>query len=293
MAEKIRILTDSASDISVKQAEQFGIEVIGFHILVGDKEYREHVDFTTQEFYKMMDEIDDMPHTSQILISDYTDSYTRAYNDGITDLINVTIASIGSNSYNNAITARDMFYDEHPEAKDKFRITVMDSKGYTAAYGFPIIEAAKKIQKGGAKASDIIAYLQDWFDSIVIICTAFTLKYAKKSGRVGAVSAFVGEALGLKPVITFTDAVSETVAKVRGEKAVIPKVIDIALEKMVPQTPYAVLLGSREDCTKEIIDLMKKKVGYPPTEILEVGATINCHLGHAVAGLVVKSNNRG
>lgn len=67
MAEKIRLLTDSASDVSVKQAEQYGIEVIGFHILVGDKEYREHRDFTRLEFYKMMDEIEDMPHTSQIL----------------------------------------------------------------------------------------------------------------------------------------------------------------------------------------------------------------------------------
>lgn len=291
MAEKIRLITDSASDISVEQAEKFGIEVIGFHILIGDKEYREHVDFTTQEFYQLMDESEDMPHTSQILISDYMDSYTRAYYAGITDLINVTIASIGSNSNNNAIAARDAFYEEHPEAKDKMKITVMDSKGYTAAYGFPLIEAAKKIKKG-AKADEIIAFLQDWFDSVIIVCTAFTLKYAKKSGRVGSVAAFVGEALGLKPIITFTDAVSATVAKVRGEKAVIPKLVDVALEKMIPQTPYAVLLGSRDDCTDEVIELMKKKVGYAPTEILEVGATINCHLGHAVAGLVVKSQNR-
>lgn len=185
-----------------------------------------------------------------------------------------------------------MFYEEHPEANGKFNITVMNSKGYTGVYGFPIIEAAKKLQKG-ASADELIAFLQDWFDSGIIVCTAFTLKYAKKSGRVGAVAAFVGEALGLKPIITFTDAVSETVAKIRGEKAVIPKLVEVALEKMVPQTPYAVLLGSREDCTKEIIDLMKKKVGYGPTEIIEVGATINCHLGHQVAGLVVKSHNRG
>ncbi len=284
---KVKIMTDSASDVSVAQAEKYGIRLINFWLIVNDKECREHVDYTTQEFYDVLENSTELPHTSQILIADYVEAYESEYADGTTDLINVVIASIGSNSYNNACAAKEEFYKKHPEAEGKFNITVMDSRAYTGAYGLPVIEAAKKIQKG-AGADEIIPFLQNWIDSSVIVCTAFTLKYARKSGRVGCVAAFVGEMLGLKPIIAFRYAVSETVAKIRGDKAVIPQLVDYAVENMVPQTPYAVLLGSHSERADEIIKLMKKKVGYEPAEILEVGATISCHLGHDVAGVIIK-----
>jgi DegV family protein with EDD domain len=288
---KVRIMTDSASDVSVEQAVKYDIALVNFWIIVGERSLRENVEYTTKEFYKLMDESEDMPHTSQVRVEDYIEEYEKQLEDGVTDLINVVIASIGSNSYNNAVRAKDEFYEKHPDAKDKMNITVMDSKAYTGAYGLPVIEAAKKIQKG-ADANEIIAFLTDWFDSGIIICTAFTLKYARKSGRVGCVSAFVGEMLGLKPIITFTDAVSQTVAKVRGEKAVIPQMVDYAIEHMVPGTPYSVLNGSRPELTDEVIKLMKKRTGYAPAEVHEVGATIACHLGHEVSGIIVKCPNR-
>lgn len=284
---KIKIMTDSASDISLAQAEKYGIRLVNFWLIVNDKECREHVDYTTQEFYKVLEDADELPHTSQILIADYLEAYESEYSDGTTDLINVTIASIGSNSYNNACAAREEFYKKHPEADGKFNITVMDSRAYTGAYGLPVMEAAKKIQKG-AGVDEIIAFLRNWIDSSVIVCTAFTLKYARKSGRVGCVAAFVGEMLGLKPIITFRYAVSETVAKIRGDKAVIPQLVDYAVEHMVPKTPYSVLVGSHSERSDEIIKLMKKKVGYEPAEIHEVGATIACHLGHDVTGIIIK-----
>ena len=288
---KVKIMTDSASDVSVAQAEKYGITLINFWIVIGDKTFKENEEYTTEEFYKLLDSSPEMPHTSQITVMDYLEAYEKEYNEGVTDLINAVIASIGSNSYNNAVMARTEFYEKHPEAKDKINITVMDSKAYTGAYGLPVIEAAKKIQKG-ADAQEIISFLTDWFDSGIIVCTAYTLKYARKSGRVGSATAFLGDALGLKPIIRFTDAVSENVDKVRGEKNVIPKLVEYAVSQMVPQTAYAVLDGSRPDCTEEVLKLMKKAVGYEPAVIHKVGATIACHLGHEVSGIIVKCPNR-
>lgn len=288
---KVRIMTDSASDVSVEQAQKYGISLVNFWIVLGDKTFKENEEYDTEGFYKLMTEATEMPHTSQITVLDYIEAYEKEYADGVTDLINVVIASIGSNSYNNAVMARDEFFSKHPEAQDKINITVMDSKAYTGAYGLPVIEAAKKIQKG-AGAAEVIAFLNDWFDCGIIVCTAYTLKYARKSGRVGCAAAFLGDALGLKPIITFVDAVSSTVAKVRGEKNVIPQMVDYAVSQMVPQTTYSILDGSRHELTEEVIKLMKKKVGYGPTEIHKVGATIACHLGHEVSGIIVKCPNR-
>lgn len=288
---KVRIMTDSASDVSVEQAEKYGISLINFWIVLGDKTFKENEEYDTEGFYKLMTESTEMPHTSQVTVLDYLEAYEKEYADGVTDLINVVIASIGSNSYNNAVMAKSEFFSKHPDAEGKIDITVIDSKAYTGAYGLPVMEAAKKIQKG-ASAAEVIAFLNDWFDCGIIVCTAYTLKYARKSGRVGCATAFLGDALGLKPIITFVDAVSSTVAKVRGEKNVIPQMVDYAVSQMVPQTTYSILDGSRHELTDEVIKLMKKKVGYGPTEIHKVGATIACHLGHEVSGIIVKCPNR-
>ncbi len=161
---KVRIMTDSASDVSVEQAEKYGISLMNFWIIVGERSLRENVEYSTKEFYRLMEESEEVPHTSQVRIEDYSEAYEKEYKDGVTDLINVVIASIGSNSYNNACAAKDKFYKDHPEAEGKFSITVMDSKSYTGGYGLPVIEAAKKIQNG-AEATEVISLLNDWFDS--------------------------------------------------------------------------------------------------------------------------------
>ncbi len=289
--QKIRIVTDSASDISKVQSQKYGVHVIGFHIIVGDKEYREGVDFTTEEFYDILETSPDLPHTSQILREDYFEVYKESFKNEVTDIINVVISSTGSKSYDNAIMAKNEFYDAFPDAVGKMNIHIMDSKGYTGAYGFPVLKAGEMALKG-ERVETITSFLQEWFDSVIIVCAAYTLKYARKSGRVSSVAAFVGEALGVKPIITFTDAVSETVEKVRGNKAVIPKLFEVAHEKMIPNTPYAILVGSNKEQAEELTKMMVKATGRPPEYFLQVGATIACHIGHDVAGIIIKSENR-
>lgn len=63
---KVKIMTDSASDISLEQAKKYDIALVNFWIIVGERSLREHVDYSTKEFYKLMDEVDEMPHTSPI-----------------------------------------------------------------------------------------------------------------------------------------------------------------------------------------------------------------------------------
>ncbi len=289
--QKIRMITDSASDISIEQAEKYNIKVLGFHITVGEKSYRECVDLTTEEFYEILENNEELPHTSQITQIDYLEAYEEQYELGYKDIINVTISSKGSNSYNNACMAKEDFFENHPEAKDNFNIYVLNGNSYTGGYGFPVLEAAKKIKKG-AGVENILSFLDVWFNSAVVVCTAYTLKYAKKSGRVNCVSAFVGEVLGIKPIISFIDAISKTVDKVRGNKLVIPKLSEVAVSKMIPQSPYAILVGSNKKIAKELADLMVKATGREPEFYMNVGATIACHLGHDVVGVVVKGENR-
>ena len=90
----------------------------------------------------------------------------------------------------------------------------------------------------------------------------------------------------------FVDAVLETIDKIRGNKNILPRMTEIALEKMVPQTPYAILVGSNKETADELVEMLTKRLGYKPSHYLQVGATISCHLGHDVAGVIIKGENR-
>ena len=62
----IRIITDSASDISQKRAAEWGITVLPLTVRFHEDEYQDGVTLTPHEFYQKLVETDEIPKTSQI-----------------------------------------------------------------------------------------------------------------------------------------------------------------------------------------------------------------------------------
>lgn len=288
---KIKIMTDSASDIDVKTAEEYGICVLGFTVVFDGNEYTEGVDFTQDEFYEMMSSSNDFPKTSQVRVDQFTEAYEKFYGEGYSEIIYVSISSTGSSTYNNSLTARDEFFANHPEANEKFKIHIIDSLNYTAAYGYPVIEAAKKAGRG-ISSEDIISFINEWLSCTELHFVSYTLEYVRRSGRLSAGAAFMGELLGLKPVITVTDGESHVTEKVRGEKAIIPKMTELAKKNMIPQTPYILLEGSLPNEFAAFKREITKAIGYPPERTVKIGSTIASHAGHKVIGMVIKGQRR-
>ena len=52
--EKIKIFTDSASDITHENEKILDIEMVNFNIAMGDRSYVSRVDFNNEEFYRLM-----------------------------------------------------------------------------------------------------------------------------------------------------------------------------------------------------------------------------------------------
>ena len=147
---KIKISTDSTSDIPASFREELSISVLPLTILADGKEYRDGVDITPAEFYKILDEATVLPVSSQVRATEYLSLYQKVAEEGYTDLIHVSINAKGSGTYQAAVMSRDMFFEEHPEAK--LNIHIIDSRTYSMAYGMAVVEAAR-MAKDGASAS--------------------------------------------------------------------------------------------------------------------------------------------
>lgn len=198
-------------------------------------------------------------------------------------MILVLINSEGSATYGNSLLAAEQFFEEHPEYRDRVHIHSFDGLGYSALYGAPVIEAAR-MAESGAGATAITAYLRDCLPQRQVYFGMYTLKYAAKSGRIPSAAAFLGDKLGLKPIMKIFDRAITTAAKCRGDAKLAQKVAEMTAESILPGTPYEVIYGSDESSREEMTKLLTEKLGYPPAAAYQIGAVIAANAGPKVAG---------
>ncbi len=61
---KIRLITDSGCDILPDDEKKYGIDILPFEIVLGDKSYWERIDVSNQEFYKLINESEHLQNSA-------------------------------------------------------------------------------------------------------------------------------------------------------------------------------------------------------------------------------------
>ena len=285
---KLKISTDSTADIPKHLCEEWDISVLPLTILQEGKEYRDGIDITPQEMYRILDSADQLPVSSQVASHLYTELFEETWKAGYTDLIHVSINAKGSGTYQAAVMTRDMFFDDHPEARGQFSIHIIDSRTYSMAYGIPVVEAAQMIRNGGS-LDEILAFLNEWLDHARPMFVPLNLKCVKKSGRVSPAAAFVGDALGLKPLITFEDGEAKILSKARGEQKAIDLLLDTCMKERRPGTSYAIVYGNNLEAYERLKEACAKVMDQPPLAEYEVGSIIGINTGPNMVGILYRT----
>ncbi|MFA9380668.1 MAG: DegV family protein, partial [Acetanaerobacterium sp.] len=98
---------------------------------------------------------------------------------------------------------------------------------------------------------------------------------------------------GLRPVISIIDGTMKIEEKVRGDKAVIPRTVELVkARKAEPKTPYLIVRGSRDGVGDECAAALTKALGYPPTGVYYIGACIAINSGPEVVGVAYLGKKR-
>ena len=199
---KIAILTDSSCDIPQELAEKYGIDIMGFHILLDDEDIVEREKYTPEEFYDKMRAAKGIPSTAAITPIQFCEKYCQYVDEGYTDVIHVPINRSGSSTYNNAVMAQGMLREERPE--HHLNIHLLDPHTYSMVFGWYLCEMARKLQNG-AELRHVISEFETQMNKMEIILGPYSLKQMKKSGRISAAAAVMGELMGIRPIITLID----------------------------------------------------------------------------------------
>ena len=285
---KIKISTDSTADIPQSFCEELNISVLPLTVVADEKEYRDGVDITPQEFYRIIDASKKLPVSSQVASVLYTELFKETWKAGYTDLIQVTINSKGSGTYQAAVLSRDLFYEEHPEAKEQLSIHIIDSQTYSMAYGIGVIEGAQLVRQG-ASVAEVIAHIEEWLAHTRPLFVPLNLRCVKKSGRISPAAAFAGDAIGLKPLITFEEGEARIIGKVRGERKAISALVEQCQKERRPGTNYALVYGSNQDAFSALKEACAQVMDLPPIAEYPVGCVIAINTGPDMIGILYRT----
>ncbi len=203
----VRIIIDSASDITKERADALHLDFLPLKTIFGEEEYLDGITLSAREFYEKLIESDMMPTTSQISPHDFEMVYEDVKKNGDTAVV-ITLSSKLSGTYQSANIALDGYED---------CITVVDSLNVCIGEQNLILYACR-LRDEGLSAKEIAAKLEEKKSSICVIALIDTLEYLMRGGRISKTAAFAGNLLSLKPVIAVVDGEVAILGKARGSK---------------------------------------------------------------------------
>ncbi len=274
----VKILIDSAADISKSEAKNLGIEMIPMVISFGDKDYYDGVDLTASKFYEKLASSNVVPKTAQVNPFRWEEEFTRLTENG-DEVLAITISSKLSGTYESACQASEKFSG---------KVRVVDSLNACAGERL-LCEYAISLAKEGLSLNEIADKLEENKGRIKVLAVIGTLEYLKKGGRISAVAAFAGEMLSLKPLIAVIDGEVKVTGKAMGFRkglALLNKQIDETKGIDYSMPISAIYSGETENLEKFIQTSQRiwdSVSGEVPKS--QLGATIGTHVGPGVAGI--------
>ena len=206
----VRIITDSASDITPEDIEAAGspaLTVLPLSVTFGSDTYADSVDLTHRRFYELLVECDDLPKTGQVNPYAFEGAIREAREAGEESVV-ITVSGKLSGTYESAVSAASAFDSG---------VYVVDSRNVCVGERV-LVDYALRLVGEGLPATDIAAALEQVRDDILVVGLLDTLEYLRRGGRVPAAAATVGQLLSIKPVISVEDGEVVVLGKARGSK---------------------------------------------------------------------------
>jgi DegV family protein with EDD domain len=274
------IVTDGAADIPSEWMTEFEIKRIPINVHFGEKTFIQDEELTLSEFYKMVDDKSNpFPKTSQPSPHQFVEFYKKHFQPGDT-ILSIHITSKLSGTYASAVAAAE-------ELKGTYNVITFDSLSGSMSIGF-MCRAARQMERAGKSVDEILRYLESVRDQAHIILTLDTLDYARRSGRVGTLSAAMASLLNVKPIALLQDGLVNMVEKVRTRKTALERVITMGKELVGDKPVHLATVHARDiESGSALLEEAKKHFNFKSAEITNLSISLAINFGPGTVGLVL------
>lgn len=270
----VRIVTDSAADLTPELAAELGVEVVPLSIRFGSEELADGPGIGAAEFYRKMATSPSLPETAAPSPGAFAAAFRRALDTGAEHVVCIDLSSDLSGTMQSALVAAK----ELPEGT----VRVVDSRSVTWGLGSQVVAAARAAA-AGASADEVVALVEDMRSRTRVYGALDTLDNLRKGGRVGNARALMGALLSIKPIIDLSSGVTEEAGKARTRGRSLTVLRDkVAAAGTVEN--LAVMHGQAPD-VDQLVELLAEIHPREDIHVGIIGPTVGVHGGQAVMGV--------
>jgi len=219
MGKRVAVVTDSIACIPQDLLEKHRISVIPLNFYANGRVYKDGIDVTPSEAYKLFLKDPETFKTSGASPQDCIDAYSAAAKEG-KDVFSVILSSRLSAIYSTAEAAGKQVQGEFRGAT----VAVLDSRTAAAAEGL-IALAAARVADAGKSLAEVKAAAEKVRDKVQIIAYMDTVRYIYRSGRIPRIASIAGSMLKIRPLFTFAGGMPQFAGAVRNKATGIERML--------------------------------------------------------------------
>lgn len=277
----VKIISDSTCDLSDELLQKYDITLLSLHILLGEDEYLDRQNITSQEIYAWSDAHRTTPRTSAPSLDAAIELLSPYVKEG-REVVCFSISDDMSASGNIMRLAAE-------ELNASGQVKVINSQSLSTGIGLLVIEASI-MALSGSNADEIVTRIEALRPLVRASFVVDTLVYLHRGGRCGGLAALAGSALKLHPRIVVEEGKMKPEKKYRGNigKVILSYAKDMEQALLSAKSDRVFITHS--DCDKEIVEEVRaylKSLNHFD-EILETsaGGVISSHCGPGTLGVL-------
>ena len=271
---RVRVVTDSASDLPADIVERLDIDVVPLTIRFDQDEFS---DLSPAEFWAKCKLSKSLPETSAPSPGAFQAAYERAREARYDGVIVLTLSSLLSATHQSATLGAEAMSPEFP-------VRVVDTLNVSMGQGLIVIDVAEAAAQGG-DLDVLVARSSDTMSKIGVVATLDTLEHLIKGGRIGGAKALLGQVLAIKPMIDVKAGVVAEAGRQRTRAKALAAVAALA-KAHAPLRRLALIQGA---CSDADVAALVSLVSEIPTEfpliMADIGPVVGTHAGPGIIGL--------
>jgi DegV family protein with EDD domain len=273
-AENTAIVLDSTADFPEAPERFSNWRIVPLYVLFGDESYRDYVDLTPEEFYARLRTAPELPTTSQPTPGDFLTTYVEL--SGYERIYSLHLSAALSGTFQSARTAAQELGDQ---------VRVVDSESASAAIAMLGLAIQRRLDQGSTD-DEIDALIGRFREDAGLIFTVDTLEFLRRGGRIGRASAWAGNLLHVKPILTIKREVVP-LKRVRGNQKAMQEFV--AEFTSTTEDTSTLKVGIAHADAPERAEQLKKMVHAerPRAEVeivTTLGAVVGTHAGPGTVG---------
>lgn len=279
-----KIITDSTCDLPSTVIKELDVHVIPMeYILDGVSHFQDLEDEgeKTASFYGSLRE-GKVSSTSMINTARFMGVFEPYLKAG-QDILHVSFSSALSGSYNASRMAAEELKELYPERQ----ILVLDSVAASIGQGLLVYHAVLK-KRQGMSLEELYEWLEENKKKICHWFTVEDLMHLKRGGRINALSANIGTALNIKPILSVNmEGELVNLGKVMGRKKSLSELI-VKMKSCAETAENQVVIIGHGDSLKDAEFLstkLKNELHVKEVIMTQIGPIIGSHTGPGMIGL--------